>query len=233
MYKKLVFRLEDNRRKGARKAFLDLLETYPSAKVLDCGCGSGDFSIECAQKIGTSSICGVETTEKLAQLAEQNGIRIYRQDLNNLLSIENDAFDVILASQVIEHLYKTDTFIKEIYRILRPGGYLVISTPNLATIQNIIFLILGLQPFNTSVSAQVYLGNPLHPRYHKESLLQPLGILRTFTYSGLKELLEYHGFKVEKAMGIGYFPFPGGVGNILARLDAKHSMALIMKARKV
>lgn len=69
-------------------------------------------------------------------------------------------FDLVHANQVIEHLYETDLFIKEIYRILKKGGYAIISTPNLAGLHNIVSLILGKQPFPAHVSNEIVLGTP-------------------------------------------------------------------------
>jgi len=73
------------------------------------------------------------------------------------------SFDVVFANQVIGHLYETDLFLKEIYRMLKNGGYTIISTPNLAGFHNIFSLIFGKQPFPAHASNEVILGNSFDP----------------------------------------------------------------------
>lgn len=82
--------------------------------------------------------------------------------MNKGIALENESIDVVFSNQVIEHLYETDKFISEIYRILKPGGYAVISTENLSSWHNIFALILGWQPFSLSniSSLRSSIGNP-------------------------------------------------------------------------
>jgi len=89
---------------------------------LDLGCGSGELTKEIGKRVGSNELYGVEIAEKYAQLAESNGIKVYRADLNKPFPIESESFDLVCANQVIEHLHQTDLFIKEIYRILKCGG---------------------------------------------------------------------------------------------------------------
>lgn len=56
--------------------------------------------------------------------------------------------------------------------------------------------------------------------------------MRIFTQKALKELFEYHGFKVERMIGVGYHPFPLLVARFLTVIDGKHSVAITMKVRK-
>ena len=61
--------------------------------------------------------------------------------------MSENSVDVILASDVLEHLVEPAVFVKEMYRVLRPGGYLVLDTPNLASWHNVFALVIGVQPF--------------------------------------------------------------------------------------
>jgi len=183
-----------------------------------------------ANRIGTDSIYGVEISEPAIESAEKNGIKIIRSDLNNPIPLKDKMFDFVCANQVIEHLYNTDTFVKEIYRVLKKDGYAIVSTPNLGSFHNIVLLILGKQPFTAHISNEIILGslNPLNG----QSIEQSLTHLRIFTYEGLKDLFNYHNFKIEKIVGAGFYPFPSKIAKILSRIDKRHAAYLTIKVRK-
>ena len=95
---------------------------------------------------------------------------------NDRLPYDDESFDVVCSNQVIEHLARTDNFVSEILRVLRPGGYAVTSTENLASWHNIAALALGWQPFSLSnVSKVLGLGNPL-AIYRSAILATPTGV---------------------------------------------------------
>lgn len=212
------------------KKILDMVEKDPNAKILDLGCGSGGFTKMIANRIGTDNIYGVEISEPAIESAKKNGIKIIRSDLNNPLPLKDKMFDFVCANQVIEHLYNTDTFVKEIYRVLKKDGYAIVSTPNLGSFHNIVLLILGKQPFTAHISNEIILGslNPLNGQRIEQSLTH----LRIFTYEGLKELFNYHNFKIEKIVGAGFYPFPTRIAKILSRIDKRHAAYLTIKVRK-
>lgn len=214
------------------RVILDLLEPGKNARILDCGCGEGDFTAEVARRIGAGQVCGIEFIEEVAQKAEKNGIQVFRVNLNEKIPVEDAAFDFVLASQIIHYLYETDLFIREIHRVLKPGGYAIIATPNLASLHNIVSLVFGRQPHTAHISNEVRVGTLFKPSYPKR---RDRGIphLRIFTYEGLKRLFEYHQFRVERMLGVGYYPFPIGIAKLLSRLDARHAVNLTIKVRKV
>ena len=234
MIKDYFVQLEQSTDAENRRVILNLLERDSSAKVIDIGCGVGDFTVEIGKKIGTPELYGVDILEECAEQAEQKGVKVCLANLNEPLPIDDEAFDVAHANIVIEHICRTDIFVKEIYRILRYRGYAVISAPNLAGIHNIVSLILGLQPPTAFVSDEIELGNPLSPSYRGKRSSNPnyQGHKRIFTYGTLKELFEYHGFKVERIVGVGYYPFPVNIARILSRIDPRHGAYLTMKVRK-
>ena len=215
-----------------RKAILDMVEENLSAKILDLGCGKGEFTKILSEKVGTTDIYGIEFVDAVAQLAEESGIKAYRANLNEKLPIKDEMFDFVHANQVIEHLYETDVFIKEIYRLLKEGGYAIISTPNLSSFHNIISLIFGKQPFTVHISNEVILGNSFDPKHGMKHGSKGEIHLRIFTYEALKELFEYHGFEVENIVGVGYYPFPTWLARVLSHIDKKHTVYLTMKVRK-
>ena len=68
-------------------------------------------------------------------------------DLNKKFPIKDNSVDVVVSDQVIEHLTDVvDNFVKEIFRILKPEGYAVISTENLSSWNNLFALLFGYGP---------------------------------------------------------------------------------------
>lgn len=212
-----------------RKVILSLLERDPKCNLLDLGCRDGNFTIQVAKLIGTNNIHGVEVEERVAKEAMRLGIKVHIADLNLPLSfLDDESFDVILSNQVLEHIHNTDNFAQEIYRCLKPGGYAIVSTPNLAAWHNIVCLLLGYQPFSTAVSDKAHFGNPLIPYEPSGPWLRSV---RVFTYSGIKEFFEYYGFKVERIMGVGYYPF-SHLSRFFCWIDKRHAAYLTVKLRK-
>lgn len=210
---------------------LSLLDVDKKARLCDLGCNDGEWTMKLAGKIGTSSVYGVDLTEKRLVVAKKLGVNVFKSDLNNKLPFNSNNFDVIHANQVIEHLNNTDLFLSEIYRVLKPGGYAIISTENLASWHNVFALILGYMPFSlTNVTMKTAdLGNPLAP-HNGESFyeLDTWQHQRVFTTRGLAHLFRLHGFKIEKIAGSGYYP----LGNIFAKYDKNHCAFITFKIRK-
>ena len=155
--------------KSRNENFINLLEFNPNAKLLDIGCGNGNFTLKVKNKIGCSAVYGIETYDPFIKEAEEKGILIIKYDLNKFpYPIENESFDVIISNQVIEHLYYPVKFMKEIYRILKPNSYAVISTENLSSWDNITALLLGYFPFSMELDGGLKLGNPLSPHYKED-----------------------------------------------------------------
>ena len=135
------------------------------------------------------------------------------------------------ANQVIEHLGDTDVFIKEIRRVLKPGGYAVICTENLASWHNIGALVFGWQPFSLAnvCEKRFQVGNPL-AIHSGEVAANPKSWLhmRVFAYQGLLAVFREHGFEVAGYKGSGYYPLPG----IMSKIDPRHAAFLTLKVRK-
>jgi SAM-dependent methyltransferase len=215
-----------------RRNILSMLDKNPDAKVLDLGCDDGSWSIELGKEIGSNNIYGVEVVESRAKDAMDKGVVIKGFDLNGEFDFEDNFFDVVHSNQVIEHLHDTDNFISEIYRILKPGGYIIVSTVNLASWHNVFSLILGFQPFDvTNISIKGSVGNPVSiwrgvdSGFNKHKSWQHV---RMFTLRALKEFLELYEFKDIKSKSAGYYPLP----NFFANIDKNHGHYIVVKAYK-
>lgn len=209
-----------------------LLEKNPKAQVLDLGCDDGELVKKRIKKfVGSADIWGVDIDKKVLEKAKKRGIKTFRLDLNNQkLPFESNFFDVVEANQIIEHLWDTDTFLAETYRVLKPGSYFLISTENLSSWHNLFSLLLGFQAPSQDISSKFRPGNPF-------SLCQErprpwTAHQRVFTLFGLRKLLEGYKFKVEEIVAAGYYPLPSFLANFLVKIDPTHAAFICLKARK-
>jgi len=145
-------------------------------KVLDLGCGTGSFIKFLNKK--NKEIEGVEISEKVAKIGQNQGLKIKISDLHQTFPYNKNTFNTITAGEIIEHIYDTDFFLKEIKRILKPNGFLILSTPNIATLGRRLMLLFGINPLIET------------------SLTQGSGHIRYFTINSLQKLLEKHDFKI-------------------------------------
>jgi len=173
-------------------------------RVVDLGCGNGEITVIFKQKLGAKEVYGVDIDEKAILLAERRGIKVYRVNLNeNKLPFSDEFFDLAVSLEVIEHLINPDNMLRESYRVLKGGGYLLISTPNLASWINRAILLLGYQPYNVEVSTEIIPGVP----YRGVTTDKPAGHIRAFTLKALKEFLKHNGFRIAEIAGApGVYP---------------------------
>ena len=130
-----------------------------------------------------------------------------------------------------------DLFVEEIHRILKPRGYAVISTENLASWHNIFALLVGQQAFSQTISNKSHVGCKLSPHYHENTgeWTENMGPIhnKIFAYEGLKQIFQLYQFKVESLIGSGYYPMPTRLlMKILGKMDPRHTHFITIKVRK-
>ena len=77
--------------------------------------------------------------------AKKKGIKCIFQDLEKRWKLNSEMFDFVVLADVLEHLFNYDFVIKEAKRVLKKGGTIIITTPNLASLRNRIKLFMGKQ----------------------------------------------------------------------------------------
>lgn len=208
--------------------------------LLDVGCGDGSLLFRYLKK-NPPELYGVEGAPSLKAAAEQRGFKTFSFDLNGRWPFENDKFDVVFSSQVIEHLHNTRLFAEEIYRILKPGGTAIVTSENLCSMLNCIALNLGYTPFSLMQVCGRYLGNPLGLHYN-EPIAEPLpidhpafagvsGHIRVLTVRQAKELFTLAGFETE-ARSISILPLPDSLSRALEGMIQNRGHYLLIRARK-
>ena len=106
-------------------------EKYINGDVLELGCGEGrGIDIILKKSKSFTAIDKIsEVTERLSKKYKNE--KFISSSFPPLINIEDNSFDTIVTFQVIEHINNDNLFVEEIYRILRPGGKALITTPNI------------------------------------------------------------------------------------------------------
>ncbi|WP_035668956.1 bifunctional 2-polyprenyl-6-hydroxyphenol methylase/3-demethylubiquinol 3-O-methyltransferase UbiG [Flavobacterium sp. 83] len=110
----------------ALKNKLNLINSLQPSKgsILDIGAGTGDF-LSVAKENGWHAI-GVEPSDKAKAIAKQKGVSF----VGETSELESHSFDIISMWHVLEHVPDLDEQLKELKRLLKPGGTLIIAVPN-------------------------------------------------------------------------------------------------------
>ncbi len=230
MYKKYLQSLFEYAVEDNHNQIYSLLEKNANAVLLDIGCDDGVLTKKLKHKIHAKKVWGIDIVDERLKIAKSNGIQIVKHDISKKFPLRNNSFDVIHANQVIEHLWNTDLLLSEIYRILKPGGYAIISTENASSWCNIAASILGWQIFSlTNISAKKRgIGNPFALHRGGELEHPSWFHIRIYNIRGLIEYAEAFSFKIEAVKGAGYFPLPSLFGHI----DTTHAHFITIKIRK-
>lgn len=161
--------------------------------VLDLGCFSGYMIQKFIEN--ENKAWGTDTNKDFLIHCRKKGLEVFNADCERQLPFDTSSFDVVVAGELIEHIYDTDKFLEECNRVLRPGGELIISTPNMGFWKHRLKLLLGLNmPFEYGGDAGFFIG---HIRY--------------FNLASFKRAISGHGFSLERVETSYYFS--GNDGN--------------------
>jgi len=202
-----------------------LAGTPAPALILDVGCGDGFATGVAVQRNRAHRFVGLDWSAASLTRASEHGLTLLRAELDTGLPVKSGSVDVVVMSEVIEHLVDTDSAMEEANRVLKPGGSLLLSTPNLAAWYNRGLLALGIQPVFSEVSLRSVFGRPGS---------QVAGHLHMFTRRALVEFLAAYGLETVSARGARYHDVPAALGP-LDRLFCHWPSAasiLLVQARK-
>ncbi len=111
-----------------RRSFL-LGSVAPGERVLDLGCGEGQFAAD-LQGAGVDVVAADVAEEPLRRAgAAHPALELVLLDGEGSFALEDAGFDAVWAGEVIEHVADTSGWLSEVRRVLRPHGRLLLSTP--------------------------------------------------------------------------------------------------------
>jgi SAM-dependent methyltransferase len=220
---------------------VELAVSLNPGSILDVGCGDGRL-LPPYFKDKLVDLHGVEGAPARKAVAEQRGFKMTSFDLNGRWPYEDNQFEVVFSNQVIEHVHNCRLFAAEAYRVLKPGGTVIIATENLCSLLNWFALTLGYTPFSLMQTCGRFLGNPLGLHYNEPlpeyvPLDHPAfsgvsGHVRVLTVRQARELFQLVGFRVQEARSVGILPLPDGLSRVLERVVKHRGHYLKLRGRK-
>ncbi len=181
-----------------RKQIQKFLKRIPEVRhVLDLGAGSGSDLALVREAFPGVDCHAVEYLHEAAVGLAASGIDAAVVNIEReRLPWADNAMDIVIINQVLEHVKDTFWILHETTRVLRPGGHLIIGVPNLASLHNRLLLMFGNQP--TSIS-----NSSAH--------------LRGWTAKDLGRFLKIGGCYTRVARkGANFYPFPPCLARPLA-----------------
>jgi 2-polyprenyl-3-methyl-5-hydroxy-6-metoxy-1,4-benzoquinol methylase len=161
------------------KIMIDIINNLnlKNQNILDIGCLDGNLLKQIKNK---NNLYGIEASNYGFKTCQEKGIKVKQFFINDSdkIPFPKNKFDLVIIGEIIEHIYDTDFLLREIYRLLKPNGYLLLSTPNIASLGRRMLLLLGINPLLE-----------ISPNYSDSS-----GHIRYFTHSSLNQLIDHHKF---------------------------------------
>lgn len=152
--------------------------------IVDLGCGEGILLEKLVKKFPNQNIVGIDFMKENVEICQKHLLPARQGDIYDL-DLKDGSVDMVILMEVIEHLENASKAIKEIYRILRPNGKLIVIFPN---------------------DAFFYFARLMILKF-KEAAYNP-GHTRQWTHSDVNQLLLENGIKVVSARSIPFIFWP-------------------------
>lgn len=163
---------------GARPDFVALLPDGRGSSILEVGCGTGSTGRLALSEGKCARYCGVELLEEAAAIADSFLSEVVHGDVESVeLPWGPESFDAVILSEVLEHLRDPWDVLRRLHRLLKTGGMVYASSPNVSHYHIIGMLLRGRWTLTDSGTMD---------RTH----------LRWFTPSSYTEMFEDTGFEV-------------------------------------
>jgi len=186
--------------RSSKQYTIECIPANGCLRILDVGCGSG-LNSKMLAAMG-HRVCGVDLSEAAIEQYRRCGFEGQAENIEAGLNYPDDSFDVVFCSEVIEHMTSPAELVGEMKRVLKPGGQLVLSTPNSAFW---LYRALGVLGYTV--------GELQHPKH-----------FQYFSRRSLLKLLEGAGFTRKETMGRNMYmilPAMGPLEQVLPALGFK------------
>jgi SAM-dependent methyltransferase len=179
---------------------LDIIKERVSEGSAVLEFGSVPLLFTVALSASNFNVTGIDIApERYEETIENNDINVIRCDIEKeKLPLASNSFDAAVFNELFEHLRINPIFtLSEVLRVLKPGGIMMLSTPNLRSLAGIYNFLVRNRAYSCS-------GN-IYAEYQKMKELGHMGHVREYTTTEISEFLENVGFKIESVIYRGQF----------------------------
>lgn len=169
---------------------LDAVTRLRPEDVLDYGCGNGALCRALVQQ-GVKGVAGMDPSESGIQQAIRNcpGARFINHSVYEPLPAEfRGMFDLVISTEVVEHLYAPRALPERVQEALKPGGSVIVTTPYHGYLKNLAICLLNKWDSHHSV-------------------FWDHGHIKFWSRNTLRQLFEEAGFEFVRFQGLGRFPW--------------------------
>lgn len=167
----------------------ELVSEEKNLTILDYGCGKGIFISELLKLNPNLELFGMDISDYAIKIAKKKfrNVKFFVQNEEKKFPLKDESIDLILAMDVIEHVFDVKKLIGEFNRVLKPRGQLFVTTPYYGLIKNLVIAFCGFD--------QVFDPTAAHIRF--------------FSKKSLTLILKLQGFKIIKVGYYGrFYPIP-------------------------
>lgn len=170
--------------------------------LVELSVGSGGLSTAVAKALPSARITGYDISEHIVKQARLNAakwgiserVQYHVLNLDDAFhTLETSSTDVVLAMDIMEHVFDVFGFVRHVSRILKPQGILALRVPNIAYVRRRLELMLGKLPVTSS-----WFGTPGELSAWRERWGWDGGHLHYFTLKFLRELLDAAGLEIRE-----------------------------------
>jgi SAM-dependent methyltransferase len=108
------------------------------AGILEIGCGDGAFTKDLAEHSSNVTAIDISTQQIERNAKAYPDVRFLQHDVSERLPFDDDTFDVIWCSEVLEHLFDPGFALREMFRVMAPGGRLLVTVPYHGPFKNVL-----------------------------------------------------------------------------------------------
>lgn len=184
--------MEKDKKNFLLEAVVNLFTNLPKGKVLDLGCGDGDY----AKRLKDLGFDIIAADIDMTRFRYKNGIEFKHCDITKELPFPAGCFDYVLLLEVVEHLRNPYVVFPEINRIIKVNGSLIISTPNIVNLKSRF-------RFLFEASYEYFRESPLDQINNVKENIFNLHLV-PYRYQELEYLLFATGFKIESILASKY-----------------------------
>jgi len=172
---------------GLHRGVFKMLKPYlqPGMKILDFGCGKGAFSQRLIDEGMNVDACDIDTDQIMAKVSRKIRLDLNKKDITETIT---EKYDVVIAMEIIEHLQNPWKYTEDCIKILKNGGLIVFSTPNISNF----------------VSRMRFLMRGTLTAFEKNDLVH--GHITPLTYIQLENLFSHYGLKIVTKGNAGDIP---------------------------